>query len=749
MAYIINRYSGAELTSLADATVDTSTSISLVGRNYIGYGELQNENFLYLLENFSNEISPSRPVSGQTWFNTSTNNLYVYDGQYWSPVGNAVPADAAPENPAEGSFWLKQPDLSLHVWTGTDWLLVGPEVAEGFDTTQAHSTTILGKDNRRYPVIQIIVNGLVTAIFSSNPFSISPEEAIPGFDVIAQGFTLSDIANTYKGNLDGVATRAAQLDKTRQINGVGFNGTADITISATTHGYLEAGDYVRGTDFNGYNPVRWDVDATPNNIIGTVVARDSSGNFKAGTITADVLGNLQGNVTSSGTSTFGIVRANEFIGASLSGNAFSATKLQTTRTINGVPFDGTSNINVPADANTLVGDTIKNTVTKSSLEVLGTLTHLNVADTGINVGLGQLSISTGSGATISAPSGLTIEGPDSSTFLQLWSAPTALSQGGENLPSIAAGSNINLGHSAKPFNKLYATDVVGDLTGNADTATVATYANNVNGGAAGALPYQSAASTTAFVAPGAPGQVLRCSGTGAPVWGATVFATLDRGNYLTGLDYDGNTSTTWSVDATPSNVGLKVVARDGNGDFSARRITADLVGNVTGNSTTATRLQTPRSINGVPFDGTGNITINATDPNKVALSGGSMSGYLTLNGNPVNNLHAATKQYVDSVASTSNITYGNTQYSTSGYTNQVGSWNNSRNYFDVFPPSGKSMGNLIAFMPSIAVIHYAGGVDGNDSLRCTWSNLGDRIRVYVQNTEQRSTPAANWLAVWS
>jgi len=78
----------------------------------------------------------------------------------------------------------------------------------------------------------------------------------------------------------------------------------------------------------------------------------------------------------------------------------------------------------------------------------------------------------------------------------------------------------------------------------------------------------------------------------------------------------------------------------------------------------------------------------------------------------------------------------------------VGSWNDARNHFDVFPPSGYSMSSLLAFIPSIAVIHYAGGVNGDDSMRCTWVNLGNRIRVYVQNTEQRSTPAANWLAIW-
>lgn len=105
-----------------------------------------------------------------------------------------------------------------------------------------------------------------------------------------------------------------------------------------------------------------------------------------------------------------------------------------------------------------------------------------------------------------------------------------------------------------------------------------------------------------------------------------------------------------------------------------------------------------------------------------------------------------TKDYVDSKAFT--FTYGNTTYSTTGWTNIVGAFNNNHNYFDVFPPAGKAMSDLIAFIPSIAVVHYAGGVDGNDSIRCTWVAYADRIRVWVQNTEQRSTPAANWLAVW-
>jgi hypothetical protein len=125
-----------------------------------------------------------------------------------------------------------------------------------------------------------------------------------------------------------------------------------------------------------------------------------------------------------------------------------------------------------------------------------------------------------------------------------------------------------------------------------------------------------------------------------------------------------------------------------------------------------------------------------------------MTGYLTLNGNPVSNLHATPKQYVDSRLPQYTIISG-ASFSTSGFTNQVGSFNDGANFFDVFPPSGKTMSNLVAFIPSINVIHFAGGVNGDDSLRCTYVYFGDRIRVYVQNTEQRSTPAANYLVIWS
>ena len=82
------------------------------------------------------------------------------------------------------------------------------------------------------------------------------------------------------------------------------------------------------------------------------------------------------------------------------------------------------------------------------------------------------------------------------------------------------------------------------------------------------------------------------------------------------------------------------------------------------------------------------------------------------------------------------------------YTSNVGYLDFGSNYFDVYPPAGYTMANLAAFIPSIHVIYFAGGVNGDDTLGCVYITYGDRIRVHVQNSEQRSAPAANWLAIW-
>lgn len=74
--------------------------------------------------------------------------------------------------------------------------------------------------------------------------------------------------------------------------------------------------------------------------------------------------------------------------------------------------------------------------------------------------------------------------------------------------------------------------------------------------------------------------------------------------------------------------------------------------------------------------------------------------------------------------------------------------NRSYNFFDVFPPAGKSMANLQGFISSPCTVYFAGDVDKNDTLYCTWQALGDRVRVWTGNSEQRYNGSGNYLAIW-
>ena len=760
MAYIINKFSGEQLIVLEDGTIDTSTSLGLVGRNYVGYGETQNENFIYLLENFANNDPPQRPLVGQIWFDSDSGTPNAYDGTNWNPIGAAKLSDIAPLDPNPGSLWLDTKANQLKIYDGSIWELVGPEAVAGFGVTRARSTALFDTMGNPHAVIFFEINDTVIAISTGEEFTLNPLNFVPGFpSTLISGINLS-VNSKIQSNIIGNATSSDRLSESRFINGVPFDGQSNITIKSSTTNKLVKGTYILGSDFDGSDQTTWSIDATSANQIGKIVARNSSGGFAAGIITADLVGNVAGNVTvNSGTSRFNIVEATAFVGATLTGNANTASQLATPRKINSVNFDGSADITVPSAAGTLTGDTLNATVTQSSLVSVGTLNSLFVSNAGITIGAaGTLKFTVESSTpTIRSTSGtLNFDMGSSGPDVSFVDAVTSLSLGGPSAPAIIGDNTTNLGINGYRFNNIYANN----LLGNASTATLATTATNLAGGGLGAIPYQTGNGATAMLGLGAVGTVLTAQ-AGGLMWIPVSREPLTRGSFLTLTNsstngpisnFDGTIGATIAVDATSGNVGSKVVSRDANGNFSAGTITANLSGNVigsvSGNASTATSLQTARAINGVAFNGTANITITAEDPSKVPVAGGSMSGYLTLVGAPISGDHAATKTYVDGRLPQYTFTYGQT-YSQSGFTNQVGSWNFGANWFDIYPPAGKSMGNLVAFIPSIAVIHYAGGVNGDDSMVCTYSFFGDRIRVYVQNTEQRSTPAANWLVIWS
>ncbi len=478
MAYIINKFSGGQLVVLEDGTLDTSTSLGLVGRNYVGYGETQNENFLFLLENFANDNPPSRPITGQTWYNTDVGSLNVYNGTAWTPVGSAITSDTEPEG-FDGGIWYKDTTDQLFVFDSGFWKLIGPEAVEGFGTTKVVSTTILDSNGLRHAVVKLIVDGVVLAVCTNDAFTIDITDAIDGFSILQAGINLS--ANRpIIGALTGNAQTASRLLPGKSINGVFFDGQNDVTIKSSTTHVLTKGTYLTGTNFDGSSATTWSVDASSSNVIGKVVVRDSAGDFAAGTITADLVGNITGNVSSTGTSYFNRVEANEFVGATLSGNSFSATQLQTARTINGVLFNGTENITVPADANTLTGTTLAANVIDSNLTRVSTLDSLDINGTA-GLTLGGPSIGSAPmrvfldvetiPTVYSRNAGLNISVLDPSQLnematVKLINSATSLAAGGLNAPALIPkiDSVINLGISTTKWNNVYSNLFVGIAT---------------------------------------------------------------------------------------------------------------------------------------------------------------------------------------------------------------------------------------------------------------------------------------------
>lgn len=153
------------------------------------------------------------------------------------------------------------------------------------------------------------------------------------------------------------------------------------------------------------------------------------------------------------------------------------------------------------------------------------------------------------------------------------------------------------------------------------------------------------------------GTAAGSSGTvsfGVSPTGETVQARIGTDN-LGGLFYHASTNQPHAFRiGTNNNVFVirdddtKVAFSSNNNPFAT--VTHDGVAKWVGNANTATKLQTARTINGVSFDGTANITI--ADSTKLPIAGGTMTGDLTLKGNPTADLMAATKKYVDdSVAS--------------------------------------------------------------------------------------------------
>lgn len=205
---------------------NTSTSLSLVGRNYSNYGVAFANNFLHLLENFASPSAPNNSIEGQLWFNNTTKRLYVNDSTggatNWRPAGgtHVAPTTGRPTNALLGDLWVDTLTQQLSLYNGQDWVLVGPSALAG-KKSGVYVEQILDSSGVNHFVTIEYNNDSAIKVTATETFI--PQKTIEGFLQLNPGINISsklfigpadtDVATT-SAKIYGTATAADSLNVT-------------------------------------------------------------------------------------------------------------------------------------------------------------------------------------------------------------------------------------------------------------------------------------------------------------------------------------------------------------------------------------------------------------------------------------------------------------------------------------------------------------------------------------------------------
>ena len=207
MSYTINTTSGVQLATIADGTVNTTTtSLALIGKNYAGYGIFLNENFITLLENFNGVNPPNAPLTGQLWYDNGNNVLKVYtNNNIWKVISSTTAAASAPASPITGDLWWNTSTLQLNAYSGSGWIIIGPTYTSSGGTSGAVSQVIADSGGTNHTVIIFYLKGIAYAILCSESFT--PATAITGFSTLVVGLNLiSGYGAYYTGSVTNALT---------------------------------------------------------------------------------------------------------------------------------------------------------------------------------------------------------------------------------------------------------------------------------------------------------------------------------------------------------------------------------------------------------------------------------------------------------------------------------------------------------------------------------------------------------------
>jgi len=171
MPYTLNKTNGTILTDILDGTVDKiTTDLNLIGKNTENYGELFNENFVKLLENFSNNEPPTSPLKGQLWFDSSDNTLKIYNGNEFIAFARPIVSSSQPSTTV-GDFWFNNETRQLFFNDGNGLRLAGPLYTEQQGVSGFEIATVKDITGSNHIIAKLKLGNILVGVFSNEEFT--------------------------------------------------------------------------------------------------------------------------------------------------------------------------------------------------------------------------------------------------------------------------------------------------------------------------------------------------------------------------------------------------------------------------------------------------------------------------------------------------------------------------------------------------------------------------------------------------
>ena len=217
MSYRLQKTNGNLVVELADGKIDTtSTDLTLIGKNYRGFGEIINENLIKLTENFASSSEPRAPLIGQIWYNTQKEKIEVFNGDQFRAASAAIVQNNELEDPSEGDLWIDRANKKLYFYHGInpgDYTLVGPDYNDAQGKTGFETQTVFDIDDVKHVVAKFLVGGNLVAVITDKSFRLPPQTiqqystqinqfGSETYQILDEGFNLTQQEFVYQGTAD-------------------------------------------------------------------------------------------------------------------------------------------------------------------------------------------------------------------------------------------------------------------------------------------------------------------------------------------------------------------------------------------------------------------------------------------------------------------------------------------------------------------------------------------------------------------